>query len=400
MSSADFNNESRVVAEPEEDGPGPPQIRIPTRKEPIWKPLYVGDEKLKGYPTLTFKPLILRDRSLVWILSWYIFFLLGIIIAVIVNNKRPELFHVSHESYQQFWNYLPGILGGVSLTIFRPFFQTVARIWPYTILAEEPREDGTIARVWKRIFQRSASEAQIIHHRNIRVLNLVSNGQRLSIRYPGKLVDLWKIGQWKLVVLTLIHTITTLLLVPLKSSFVRISKDAITVEEGTPNDYIPVCPGWSVNVSTSRGYILIAVYVIMISTLIGHLATTNKKPTGLRWDPATLAAQIQLVQESNALDVFSDPKWLKPKSWRAKRRKIYQDIFPFMLHGNKEKLTFEDHLESIDLKLGTLRLGYWQDVSEGEGVREDGTLRITHGINFTGPYGIICRADDGVRNAK
>lgn len=89
-------------------------------------------------------------------------------------------------------------------------------------------------------------------------------------------------------------------------------------------------------VSGLSGVLLLLIYLIVAALSLAIYIKFKLHITGLKWDPAPLAAQICLLKDSNILEAFS--------------------TLDFALEADMSNLT-----EGWDRKNGYLRLGYWNN---------------------------------------
>jgi hypothetical protein len=134
-------------------------------------------------------------------------------------------------------------------------------------------------------------------------------------------LDLIRDRHWMTLIMNLALTITTPVLTPLKSGLLQATKDS------------EVC---TVTASIAIGCSLIALYSLMIAGILGMIIRLWERPTGLKWDPATLSAQMALLHKSNMTKAFNG---LDFYNW-AQLRHAMRDLGP---------------------EYGIFRLGYWQN---------------------------------------
>jgi hypothetical protein len=87
----------------------------------------------------------------------------------------------------------------------------------------------------------------------------------------------------------LLQFMLMLFLVPLKNVFVRL---------------LPDKSGWTVSVSHIAASFLIPIYSLLIVCTASLLWRLQNLHTGLRWDAASIADQIALIQGSNILKSY------------------------------------------------------------------------------------------------
>jgi hypothetical protein len=118
---------------------------------------------------------------------------------------------------------------------------------------------------------------------------------------------------------------------PLKSGLLQVSKDR---------------SGYAVDVSGGIAAILILVYTMIIISVVGMFRVLFKRPTGLKWEAASLASQIALLNHLNNRQAFT---------------------------GTEFAASTASQIREKEKSYGMLRLGYWEHDRDGS---------IIHGIRF------------------
>lgn len=276
---------------------------------------YVPIQPPAGYPPLDFKPLQLQR----WFLVSSLLFMLGcdgaVIGLVVLSKSSPGLFRISNDLHYNLYRYIPGVIGTLTTLLWRSIAQTYNRIVPYITMAS------------------MASKSNDYNHKAFRSAYALGHLSGFMPR-PVDHVALFKERHFLTIIINTTSLLVIPFLTPLKNSFI-----AIQVESS----------GWFINVSASVGYSLISLYFLLSLATTCILIRTYSITTGLKWDPASFASQIALVNKSNIFEAF---------------------------HG----LEFADYMELKQIlrkwnnKYGVLRLGYW--ASRGN------EKNIVHGIRF------------------
>ncbi|KAL9622652.1 MAG: hypothetical protein Q9160_002962 [Pyrenula sp. 1 TL-2023] len=266
-----------------------------------------------GYNPLNFKPHPLER----WFLCLSIIFLLGCCGTMLAFNllwrADPSRFHIrkSISSYRAY-RYVPGLLGVFTTLLWRSIARTYNRIAPYMFMAAVSKDE-------------KSHKAQAF---------LSGFEPR-----PGDLKSLFHERHYLTILINLMTVVVLPLLTPLKNTYIAISADS---------------KGWIISISPAVGYSLIAVYVLLVLATTGIMVKTWSVTTGLKWDPASFASQIALVNESNIYDAFYGLEYVRS-----------QDLKKILQSWSKEH--------------GILRLGYWQS---RQPIRPGNRGRIVHGIRF------------------
>lgn len=240
-----------------------------------------------------------------------------------------------HKTNKMAVQYIPGIIATLSTVLFKAFVISYNRIIPYVAMASVPSDEGF-----------SQSKARRLN----RMTSFTND--------VGALAELIKDKEYLLLFTNVISNFSVFVLTPLKNSVFILSEDPT---------------GWSLSVSSASGIMIIGIYTLLLFSLGGSAMYLWNKPTGLKWDPASLAAQLSLAYNSNIRGAFNGLEFC---DYRATRKPIadWSDQF------------------------GVLRLGYWRKMSDPReivyGVRfiqyDFGTKRLV-----SGPMGVPCSNYDG-----
>lgn len=270
----------------------------------------VPTEQLQGFPKLDYKPFQLRT----WFLTVSILFFAGcfsalaVLLKLSLNKESP--FRPRNTYYYFAARYVPTIIGTVTAILWRSILSTLARMTPYISMATDRKGvTGTPA----------LRSIQSQYFPFIHVTQLVKNGHLLLL--AGYITN------WFVVFLT-----------PFKSTYItgdlslsQILDSGTNVLNDTP----------TVTVSEVVSYVLLLIYGVLIFMTLTITIRLWSRKTGLKWDPVSLADQMQLCYGSNLLRAFKDSE-----------QKDYKE--------------FREHFNGLQL-----RLGYWKN--------SDGDIR--HGID-------------------
>jgi Protein of unknown function (DUF3433) len=242
-----------------------------------------------GYPELDYKPVMLRSKCMILVLAFYLL-VLGLLIGLIFMDS------ISFNSQYGYFmiQILPPILGTITAFSWRSITTTLSRISPYMASVS----DNSSAN------KRGSSARRAILARYFplpEVYDMARNGD-------GLLTITWIL--WIL------------------SDFVLAFK-AVLLNTIDWDDY------WEANVTAWALYSLISIYGLLIVGLTALIYCLWDIPTGLRWDPVSIADHLVLFHHSNFLAEFEGTE-------TGSRDRLYERF-----------------------RSGRFRLGYWSRGSLG-----------------------------------
>jgi hypothetical protein len=285
--------------------------------ENIFTPISHQEASQENLPSLNFRPLAIRNWYLVTLLIWFFLCFSSLTVLATLGQLQPPWFRFWSDSSFALWLYVPGIIGFITTVLWRGTFQSYNRIIPYVRMANVS---------FRFPDDKSTNPAGGLA---LEPLNSIPGGDSIN---PGILVSLWIRGDYISFVVNL-SPLFTLFLTPLKSSLFQLVE--------SPD-------GWRIRVSTVFGAFGMLIYLWLFSVTLAIFFHLRSNRTGLRWNPATLAAQLSLIQGSNILGCFAD---IDTSRWLSLNRTIRewpgQGLY--------------------------LRLGYW---------KQQGTDLIIHGVRF------------------
>jgi Protein of unknown function (DUF3433) len=261
----------------------------------------------RGYPKLDYKPVMLRSGCMAILLAFY----------VVVFGLLIGLIFVKSISFSSQYGYfmiqiLPPLLGTITASLWRSIMITLSRIWPYIASASgdssaTKRMDSARRTILARCFPVPE------------IYDMIRNGN-------GLLMMTWIL--WIL------------------STFVLAFK-AVLLNTIDWDDY------WEANVTAWALYSLLSIYGLLIVGLAALIYCLWELPTGLRWDPVSIADHLVLFHHSNFLAEFEGME-------TSSRDRLHERF-----------------------RSGRFRLGYWQrgslGVWHGFGKIENGL----HGVTLT-----------------
>lgn len=248
-----------------------------------------GDNDVR-HPPLDFVPVVLRP----WALAIYIFLVLWMIVGVAFCN-------VWSQRHSGIWDwdgvggsryfivqYLPQLLAGLIVLWNLVLQAAIYRVMPFCIMASERQKAGALQNL--PILARNHLIPDLIH-----------------FRYGEPLVAVGLLAIW------LVNFFTMPLLSCLfQARYYQINGQGV----------------WRWTTSQPVGWVVVALYGLLVIALLLVVARFFRSWTGLRWDPVSHADLIPLIQRSNILRDFE---------------------------GSETSTSVRDRLP-----LRTLRLGYWR----------------------------------------
>lgn len=238
-------------------------------------------------------------------------------VLLVLDRTRPDRLHTRLSSYHVATRYFPAIVGSVTVILWRAISRAYMRFMPYVLMASVP-----------------TTLDQTTKDRATRVMDALGV---LAVYEFGPLATLALIreGHAASSFVQISAQFTGFLVAPLKASLLQTTRDST---------------GWAMNVADGIAAILIALYAMILISIIVIFVHLRQQKTGLKWDPASLAAQMALLRHLNYKEAFLGSEYCKVWEYR-----------------NLTCGLVRDH--------GVLRLGYWQHQKSN---------RIVHGIRFIG----------------
>ncbi|RFN52136.1 hypothetical protein FIE12Z_3688 [Fusarium flagelliforme] len=272
-STAAHNNEqSNYLAEATSDSPGPTNIYQPGCFIPL------SDEDLTQHPELpelNFRPLALELWYLMFLMIWFVLCFSGVTALAVFGEIQPLWLHLESRYGYNLWLYSPGIVGFLTMILWRGTLQSYNRIIPYVRMANLPlSHDGN---------------GHLSYGRPA-FLNVPLTGIPGGTVSVGALRRLWNSSDYLSFVVNL-SVVFTIVLTPVKSSIFQLVKDA---------------SGWRIRISILFCIIAMVVYLWLFVVTLAITLHLSKNRTGLKWNPSTLAAQLALIQGSNIFHKFKD----------------------------------------------------------------------------------------------
>ena len=224
----------------------------------------VGD--LPSLPKLNFKPIILREWTLISIAIFY----LGLVAAlgvVYYYENSARIFHVRATASRFTIRFLPSLIGTLSTLIYQSVVVNFARITPYIIMARPIHSEDICA---------TARQTLLAEYFPIRNITKVFQNRHFGL---------------------LILMSVQILLIP----FITPTKS--TLIQKKPSDLNPDL--WTISISGGSAKYLLFSYSILFFLIIGLLVYLWDRRTGLKWDPVSLADHLTLLQGSDILEDFS-----------------------------------------------------------------------------------------------
>ncbi|CAG8232802.1 unnamed protein product [Penicillium salamii] len=279
------------------------------------------EETPSGYPELDWKPLVLHKWCLLLVIAFFVACLTGLAIIVRVNHTRPELLHVARTPSRLAFKYVPVAAGTITSIWWRSLAQSYLHLIPYISMASAANAPkGRASRANRTIHAVGSLEAFFPTPHSL--------GRLIKERH----------------ILTVITFLTSFLVIP----FLTPLKNALFQTIQDPE-------GWTIHVSNKIACITITLYCLMTASTISILIRLWSVRTGLKWEVASIASQLALVQNSNVYGPFRGLEFEHARGFRK-------------------------NVGSWHLEYGVLRLGYWKVVRGEEEM-------IWHGVRFYKPKG-------------
>ncbi|CAG8121290.1 unnamed protein product [Penicillium salamii] len=277
------------------------------------------EETPSGYPELDWKPLVLHKWCLLLVIAFFVACLTGLAIIVRVNHTRPELLHVARTPSRLAFKYVPVAAGTITSIWWRSLAQSYLHLIPYISMASAANAPkGRASRANRTIHAVGSLEAFFPTPHSL--------GRLIKERH----------------ILTVITFLTSFLVIP----FLTPLKNALFQTIQDPE-------GWTIHVSNKIACITITLYCLMTASTISILIRLWSVRTGLKWEVASIASQLALVQNSNVYGPFRGLEFEHARGFRK-------------------------NVGSWHLEYGVLRLGYWKVVRGEEEM-------IWHGVRFYKP---------------
>ena len=173
------------------------------------------------------------------------------------DTKRGSIHSSIPASYFAI-RYLPTVAGTITSLLWKTIRGNFTRMTPYMSMAARGSQP------WRRT---------------------------LGAPYNSGLGIDWGGGHWLLVAVVVQQIILARFLVPLKSVLLTINPDSVR-------------NGWETNISHGVAHALIVVYTILVCSTTAMIINLWNRPTGLKWDPTSIADQLVLLRGSDILEDF------------------------------------------------------------------------------------------------
>lgn len=272
----------------------------------------------KGYPDLNFRFVTLKTWFLIVTITLWLLIIGAVVVLITLQLSQPGVLHVRETGNYYAIRYGPGVVGTVTSIWWRSIVQSYNRLFPYTVMANQP------------MLEKDGVEVVAAHRLN----NI--DGESIDI---NGMMQLAKGRHWTAISVSVFGVGIPLVLVAIKSGLLQITEDQA---------------GWGITVDPKIGYAIIALYSTLCLTSLAVLIQLWNRRTGLKWNPCSLASQLSLVQASNVFQAFEGMEfcsWLMA-AWRTR---------------------------SWPSRYGYLRIGYWKYTKE---TSNDQSEKLFHGIRF------------------
>ena len=251
---------------------------------PSKSPVFIPVEAPKQSPhhqKLTFKPMMLRSAALLFLAMLCILEIAGIAFCISYSKRNLGLWDYQGDRDDRYFvfEYLPQILATVIVLFLFSVERALVRIMPFVSMSS-----GSAAK-------RSSSLFMPLFPTNLLL-------PRLSYFRAGYyLVGCCFLVFW-----------ISLFAIPLQSSLFQ--AQLLTINDERQWRWVIVQP---------VAYILLAMYALLVVTILTLLLYFARRSTGLKWDPTSLADLIVMLQRSNALaDYRCSETFATPQDFRKR----------------------------------------------------------------------------------
>ncbi|KAH8716878.1 hypothetical protein GQ44DRAFT_624679 [Phaeosphaeriaceae sp. PMI808] len=269
----------------------------------------------EGFPSLDFRPLVLKNWALVLAFIFFTSCLAGLATLLHFDRTDPARLHTRVSSKKMVIEYVPTLVGSITAIYWRSLSRAYFRLLPYVKMASVPIDSSKTPK--DQVSGRSDAVGTLSQY-------------DYDVRAIGPLV---KGRHYMTLLIHITALLASFLLAPLKAGLLQVTWD------GT---------GWTTDISGGISAILIFIYSMIIICVIGMFFNLLNRPTGLKWEPASLASQLALLNNLNCRQAFKGTEFL-----------------------NGYKVL--KNARSWGPKYGVLRLGYWKQGEDGP---------VVHGIRF------------------
>ncbi|KDQ16444.1 hypothetical protein BOTBODRAFT_172974 [Botryobasidium botryosum FD-172 SS1] len=227
----------------------------------IYTPISIEEAQVQypGIHKLNFRPLMLQTWFLAGILLFYLAIIGGIYSLCIADSVIRQPHVLDSQNFHLIIRFIPAIIGTATTVLWRSVVLTLARISPYISMAQPSR-------------------------------HTTASRSLLASYFPAPLIAEAFRNKHHLLALCLLMSYFIGFITPLKSTLLIPTTDT----NGTI--YVAVTRG--------VGIALISLYTILSAMILSILIRLWGRPTGLRWDPVSIADQVALFHGSNVLQGF------------------------------------------------------------------------------------------------
>ncbi|ORY04972.1 hypothetical protein BCR34DRAFT_53491 [Clohesyomyces aquaticus] len=286
----------RVVEEPSE-GSSDHIINTPPTDQ-TWKPIAIPQD----YSPLNARPFILEDGCLYFILVFNLLALAGTVLLLALSDQKRQ-YHTTFVNTYTVVRYLPTVVGTITTILGRSVTYAYSRLDPYISMADNAGN----GKFYGGSFRNTIGSCFLPPLGSLRSPVPWRNILRTVLLYNNAFL-----------------TVVT----GLKAGFLSCAEE---------NN------GWVVTVHPITTVALVAVYLVNQAVMVWIYCRLATRRTGLKWDPTTIADQLALFHNSDALldlGVLEDTE-------NAHLRK----------HSGKWRLPSK---RFRPLPMSRFRLGYWE----------------------------------------
>ena len=243
------------------------------------------EDNMTSLPGLYFKPLILREGTLISILIFYLGLISGVGVLYHYENTARS-FHVHATASRFTIRILPSLIGTVSTMLYQSVVSNFARLLPYIAMAapSSPRDKFLSAR-------------QTL----------------LAAYFP--LVNLGQIIRNRRHLLMILVIVTQFL-----NPFITPAKSILIQKKSTKEDPTHL----TISISGPAAIYLLFNYCVIVSTISALLLYLWNRRTGLKWDPISLADHMMLLHNSDLLKDFCGLEYHTNNQFKSLESQTYR----------------------------------------------------------------------------
>ena len=231
--------------------------QLPTDLNDHAEDRWVEIEDPNGYPSLDFKPVVLRPSFLIFVLVFFLACFSCLFVLLYRSKKHGSIHLLSKPSYFAL-HYSPTVIGTITKILWQTITSNFYRLTPYMSMAGSSRNQ-----TWEKT---------------------------MGAAYFPYLYVNYRRGHWMLLA-AFVSQIIMVLILPLKSSLFISTGD-------------PIQGGWEIRFSPHVAEALLFIYALLACLTLALVINLWGRQTGLRWDSVSIADKLALFHGSDILNDF------------------------------------------------------------------------------------------------